>query len=135
MKKALLFSTFLLSACGISNEFLMKAPDGTPIYRAECNYSNNSMADCYKEANKTCPLGIIVLKFNESFTPIVSTFSDVNIKGNTSVSGDVMYNNMISQATFNANSSSKYNAYGAANTIYGKIIYRELIYACKIKPE
>lgn len=133
MKKILPFFLFLLASCGINNEFLMNASDGTPIYRAECNYSNNSMADCYKEANKTCPLGIIVLKYNESFTPTMSTFSDINTIVNTSYNGNIFsaYNNGLSATSFNTDSSSQYNTHMAQSAIYGKIIYRELLYACK----
>lgn len=109
----------------------MKAPDGTPIYRAECNYDNNTMADCFKEANKTCPLGIIVIKYNESFTPTVSTLANFNTNGGTNYNGNTFYpyNN------WNVNASSNYNTFGTGNAVYGKIMYRELIYGGKIEPQ
>lgn len=134
MRKILLSSVLLLSAC-VSNRMLFVEPKtNTPIYEAQCNAYNHTLGDCMAKAAETCPNGFITIKANDEVSGMM-TSQDIN----TNITGNSSYNSHTFGGAYgnnlwaNTNAFGNFNATANTSSLGGAQLQhkRSLIYACR----
>jgi len=134
MKKILLSSVLLLSAC-VSNRMLFVEPTtNTPIYEVQCNAYNHTIGDCYAKAAEVCPNGFINLTMHDTVEGVGYSQNTINnshgtLNFNTNANAGIYGNNIRANSYGNAT----YNGYNNAFTLGGAQLHhqRSMIYACK----
>ena len=134
MKKTILLSCFLLSAC-VTNRVLFTDPKtNIKVYEAQCSAYRHTMGDCMIKASETCPNGFITLNTsNTVMGAFNSQSSNFNMSGdlNSNSIGNVgFYGN---NAFINSTTNTGFNANANAFSLGGSTIdyRRTLIYICR----